>query len=72
MTMCDVPKQVHPLLRSVIKDLPSTWEVVKKKDHYFLNHRGQRVACIANNSSTQSDRQVKKSLHTIQRYMRNT
>lgn len=72
MTMCDVPKQVHPLLRNAIKDLPNTWEVVKKKDHYFLIHHGRRVACVANNSSTQDDRQARKSLHTIQRYMRNT
>ena len=68
--MQTIPKQVHPLLRNAIKDLPSTWEVVKKKDHYFLIHHGRRVACVANNSSTQDDRQARKSLHTIQRYIR--
>ena len=65
-----VPKQVHSILRDVIKELPDTWEVVKKKDHYFLYHKGKRVACVANNSSTQADFQAKKSLHTIRRYMR--
>lgn len=68
--MQTIPKQVHSILREAIKDLPDTWEVVKKKDHYFLHHRGRRVACVANNASTQDDRQAKKSLHTIRRYMR--
>lgn len=68
--MRDLPKQVHPLLRKVLRGLPSTWGVVKKKDHYFLVHRGRRVACVANNASTQNDQQAKKSLHTIQRHIR--
>jgi hypothetical protein len=65
-----IPKQIHPTLRNVIKELPTEWEVVKKRDHYFLTHNGHRVACVANNASTQDERQAKKSLHTIQRYMR--
>lgn len=63
-------KRLHPLLQAEIKKLPDTWEVVKKRDHYFLYHEGKRVACVANNSSTQADYQAKKSLHTIRRYMR--
>jgi hypothetical protein len=63
-------KQIHPLLAAEIKELPETWEVVKKRDHYFLLHEGKRVACVGNNSSTPDDRQAKKSLHTIRRYMR--
>ena len=69
--MQTIPKQVHPILRNELKELPDSWEVVKKKDHYFLIHKGKRVACVANNSSTQDDRQARKSLHTIRRYMRN-
>ena len=64
-----IPKQVHPILRDLIKTLPDSWTVVKKRDHYFLLHGSHRVACVANNSSTQDDRQAKKSLHTIRRYM---
>lgn len=64
-------KQIHPLLAAEIKELPETWEVVKKRDHYFLLHEGKRVACVGNNSSTQDDRQAKKSLHTIRRYRKN-
>jgi hypothetical protein len=66
-----IPKQVHPILRDFIKELPASWEVVKKRNHYFLLHRGCRVACVANNASTQDEYQAKKSLHTIRRYMRN-
>jgi hypothetical protein len=64
-------KQIHPLLAAEIKELPETWEVVKKRDHYFLLHEGKRVACVGNNSSSQDDRQAKKSLHTIRRYRKN-
>lgn len=64
-------KQIHPLLAAEIKTLPETWEVVKKRDHYFLLHEGKRVACVGNNSSSQDDRQAKKSLHTIRRYRKN-
>lgn len=64
-------KQIHPLLAAEIKELPETWEVVKKRDHYFLLHEGKRVACVGNNSSSQDDRQAKKSLYTIRRYRKN-
>jgi len=46
-----IPKQVHPLIRETIKQLDDGWEVVKKRDHYFLHHNGRRVVCIGNNSS---------------------
>jgi len=70
MIMQTIPRKIHPVLRDELKELPDTWEVVKKKDHYFLVHHGRRVACVANNSSTQDDYQAKKSLHTIRRYKR--
>jgi len=66
-----IPKQVHPTLREAIKQLGSGWAVVKKRDHYFLHHKGRRVACIGNNASKASEHQAKKSLHTLQRYMEN-
>lgn len=66
-----IPRQVHPMLREAIKALPSDWQVVKKRDHYFLHHNGRRVACIGSNSSKVSDHKAKKSLHTLQRYMEN-
>ena len=66
-----IPKQVHPLLRDAIKQLGADWEVVKKREHYFLHHNGRRVACIGNNSSKTNDYHAKKSLHTLQRYMGN-
>jgi hypothetical protein len=68
--MQTIPRKIHPVLRDELKELPDTWEVVKKKDHYFLLHQGRRVACVANNASTQNDQQAKKSLHTIRRYKR--
>jgi hypothetical protein len=70
MIMQTIPRKIHPVLRDELKELPDTWEVVKKKDHYFLLHQGRRVACVAGNASTQNDRQAKKSLHTIRRYKR--
>jgi hypothetical protein len=66
-----IPKQVHPLLKEAIKQLPEGWAVVKKRDHYFLHHNGRRVICIGNNSSKINDYQAKKSLHSLQRYMEN-
>ena len=66
-----IPKQVHSLLKEAIKQLPEGWEVVKKRDHYFLHHNGRRVVCIGNNSSKISDYHAKKSLHSLQRYMEN-
>jgi hypothetical protein len=67
-----IPKQVHPLIRETIKQLDDGWEVVKKRDHYFLHHNGRRVVCIGNNSSKPNDYQAKKTLHSLQRYMENT
>lgn len=64
-----IPKQVHPMLRDKIKDLPDTWEVIKKRDHYFLLHEGKRVACVGNNSSGCDDKRLKRNLHTIEKYM---
>ena len=60
---------MHPALREAIKQLGNGWVVVKKRDHYFLHHNGQRVACIGNNSSKVAEYHVKKSLHTLQRYI---
>ena len=63
-----IPKQIHPTLREAIKSLSDEWQVVKKRDHYFLHHNGRRVACVGNNASKVSDYHVKKSLHALQRY----
>lgn len=66
--MSDIPKQVSKNVREAIKSLRSDWEIVKKRDHYFLVANGRRVV-IANNSSpekrngfleTKTIREVKK------------
>lgn len=66
--MSDIPKQVSKGVREAIKSLRSDWEIVKKRDHYFLMANGRRIV-IASNSSpekkkgfleTRTIREVKK------------
>ena len=68
-----LPRHIDKKLREVIKDLPETFEVVKKKDHYFLYDGTVRVCCIGNNSSPSKQKQylINKNIDTINKYMEN-
>lgn len=62
--MSEIPRQVSKGVRKAIKSLRCKWEIVKKRDHYFLVARGRRII-VANNSSPEKKKGFLES-RTIQ------
>jgi hypothetical protein len=62
--MSEIPRQVSKGVRKAIKSLRCNWEIVKKRDHYFLLARGRRIV-VANNSSPEKKNRFLES-RTIQ------
>jgi hypothetical protein len=65
--MTDLPKQIDKKVRQEIAALDQPYEVVKKRDHYFLHVPGRSPVCIGNNSSKQNEWQTNKTIHEIRR-----
>jgi len=65
-----IPRQIDKAVRRYLRRLPVRWEIVKSKDHYFLEVDGKRIACVGNNSSGRDGRFAKKTINEIQRNIR--
>lgn len=65
--MGDLPKQIDRRVRREIAALDRPWQVVKKRDHYFLQIEDQPMICVANNSSKCKDWHVLKTLEAIRK-----
>ena len=63
-----IPRQVDKKVRRWLAALDQPWEVVKKRDHYFLKIEGKPLVCIGNNSSGKaSEWQVARTLEDIRK-----
>ena len=65
--MNDLPPQIDRRVRKELKKLRKPWEVVKKRDHYFVKIGTGALICIANNSSRSTDYQTMKTLDRIRK-----
>ena len=65
--MTDLPKQIDRKVRREIAALTRSWEIVKKRDHYFLKVEGSPLICVANNASKANDWQVNKTLERLKK-----
>lgn len=65
--MSDFPPQIDRNIKKVLKKIRQPWEIVKKKDHYFVKIGGKPLICIASNSSSPNEVWTKKTLHEIRR-----
>ena len=65
--MDDLPPQIDRRVRKELKKLRKPWEVVKKRDHYFVKIGESALICIANNSSRSTDYQTMKTLDRIRK-----
>lgn len=63
----DIPRQVDKRIREELASLSVDWTVVKKRDHYFLHVNGERVCCIAGNSSKNNDFLLRRTIEKIRR-----
>jgi hypothetical protein len=65
--MARLPKQIDKKVRQEIAALAQPYEVVKKRDHYFLHIPGRNPVCVGNNSSKQNEWQTNKTLQEIRK-----
>lgn len=65
--MDDLPSQVDRRVRKELKKLRKPWEVVKKRDHYFVKIGEDALICIGANSSKPNCRQTMRTIHRIRK-----
>ena len=65
--MNDLPRQIDRRVRREIATLTRSWQIVKKRDHYFLQIEDQPMICVANNASKCKDWHVLKTLEAIRK-----
>lgn len=61
---------IEPEIRTVLKEISVPYEIVKKKDHYFLEIPGHRRLCIANNHPRTKARTVRISVNEIRKLIK--
>lgn len=57
--------KIDQIVKQVMADIPVPYEVVKKKDHYFLLVSGFDRICIAGNHDRTSLRNAKNTVNQI-------
>ena len=62
-----LPKQIDKRVRRELAALDRPWQLVKKRDHYFVQIEDQPMICVANNSSKRNDYQTSKALERIRK-----
>ena len=62
-----LPKQIDRRIRRTIQALDRPWELIKKRDHYFLRIEDGPLICVANNSSKRNGWQINKTLEAIRK-----
>jgi hypothetical protein len=63
----NLPPQVDRRIKKALKALDVPWQLVKKKDHYFVQIGDEPLICIADNASKNSERRVQRTLHRIKK-----
>lgn len=67
--MADLPRQIDKRVRREIAALDRPWELVKKRDHYFVRVEGHPMVCVANNASRrkQSEWTINRTVEEIRK-----
>lgn len=65
--MADIPRQIDKKVRQEIAKLGRPWEVVKKRDHYFLRLEGEPPICVGSNASTKNENLVRRTLQSLRK-----
>lgn len=58
---------IEPEIKAIIKKITVPYEIVKKKDHYFLFIPGHDRICIAGNHGRHRVTQITNTVRNIQR-----
>ena len=58
---------IEPQIKEVIKEIPVPYEIVKKKDHYFLRIPGCRPLCVASNHRHTKVRTIRMAVVEIRK-----
>lgn len=61
---------IEPEIKVALKEIPVPYEIVKKKDHYFLEIPGYPRLCIANNHNRTKARTVRISVIEIRKLIK--
>ena len=67
--MSKLPRQIDRRIRERIQRLPVEWQVVKKRDHYFLWVGGGVLCCVGDNSSKVNEHLVRRTADTLDRIL---
>jgi hypothetical protein len=62
-----LPRQIDRRVRRVLDEIADPWELVKKRDHYFVRFADGGWVCVANNSSKTNDWQVNKTIEELRK-----
>lgn len=63
--MGDIPSQIDRRVRRAIAALDRPWQIIKKRDHYFLQVEDAPLICVGNNSSKRNDWKTARALDDI-------
>jgi hypothetical protein len=61
---------IEPEIKVALKEIPVPYEIVKKKDHYFLEIPGYPRLCIANNHNRTKARTIRMSVNEIRKLIK--
>jgi hypothetical protein len=61
---------IEPEIKVALKEIPVPYEIVKKKDHYFLEIPGYPRLCIANNHNRTKARTIRMSVIEIRKLIK--
>lgn len=62
-----LPRQIDRRIRQALASINEPWELVKKRDHYFVRFADGGWVCVANNSSKTNDWQVNKTIEELRK-----
>ena len=61
---------IEPEIKVALKEIPVPYEIVKKKDHYFLEIPGYPRLCIAGNHNRTKVQTVRMSVNEIRKLIK--
>jgi hypothetical protein len=65
--MDEIPPQIPREVRKELKKLRKPWEMVKKKDHYFVKIGDDNLICIGNNGSKTKRYEVMRTVNRLRK-----
>jgi hypothetical protein len=61
---------IEPEVKTALKEIPVPYEIVKKKDHYFIEVPGYPRLCIANNHNRTKARTIRMCVVEIKKLIK--